>query len=107
MSKLSSELCAVTVVGLDLAKHVFQVHCVDAEGRAVVNRSLRRRELLAFFGVTVTVYLTPDYAHGFGHGASVASRHSRHPAPRHPTRQRAAADVFRGLRDYGDRCENP
>jgi transposase len=50
MSKLSSELCAVTVVGLDLAKHVFQVHCVDAEGRAVVNRSLRRRELLAFFG---------------------------------------------------------
>jgi transposase len=50
MSKLSSELCAVTVVGLDLAKHVFQVHCVDAEGRTVVNRSLRRRELLAFFG---------------------------------------------------------
>jgi len=50
MSKLSSDLSSVTVVGLDLAKHVFQVHCVDSEGRAVVSRSLRRRELLAFFG---------------------------------------------------------
>jgi hypothetical protein len=26
MSKLSSELCGVTRVGLDLAKHVFQIH---------------------------------------------------------------------------------
>jgi transposase len=49
MSKLSSDLLSVTVVGLDLAKHVFQVHCVDGEGRVVVNRSLRRREVLAFF----------------------------------------------------------
>jgi transposase len=50
MSKLSSDLSAVTVVGLDLAKHVFQVHCVDSEGRTVLSRTLRRREVLAFFG---------------------------------------------------------
>jgi transposase len=50
MSKLSAELSSVTVVGLDLAKHVFQVHCIDGEGRAVVNRALRRREVLSFFG---------------------------------------------------------
>lgn len=30
MSKLSADLSVVTSVGLDLAKHIFQVHCVDA-----------------------------------------------------------------------------
>lgn len=49
LSKLSSDLSSVTVVGLDLAKHVFQLHCVDGEGRAVLARSLRRRELIPFF----------------------------------------------------------
>lgn len=49
MSKLSSDLSRVTIVGLDLAKHVFQVHCIDAGGRVVLNRSLRRRELAGFF----------------------------------------------------------
>lgn len=28
MSKLPSDMSAVTSVGLDLAKHVFQIHCV-------------------------------------------------------------------------------
>ena len=36
-------------IGLDLAKSVFQVHGVDAEGRAVVRRQLRRSQVLAFF----------------------------------------------------------
>src|SRR5258708_1970492 len=35
--------------GIDLAKSVFQVHGVDASGRAVVERQLRRHRLLAFF----------------------------------------------------------
>jgi transposase len=39
----------VTTIGLDLAKKVFQVHGVDAAGVAVVRRSLRRRQVLAFF----------------------------------------------------------
>ncbi len=38
-----------TTIGLDLAKSVFQVHGVDAEGRAVVRRQLRRGQVLAFF----------------------------------------------------------
>ncbi|QLC26840.1 IS110 family transposase [Parasphingopyxis algicola] len=42
-------MSSVTVVGLDLAKHVFQVHCVDTEERIVVARSLRRSQLLPFF----------------------------------------------------------
>jgi len=36
MSKLSSDLSSVTVVGLDLAKHVFQVHCGFLDHRHLV-----------------------------------------------------------------------
>lgn len=36
-------------VGLDIAKHVFQVHAVDARGAIVIRRKLRRSELLRFF----------------------------------------------------------
>jgi transposase len=39
----------VTTIGLDLAKKVFQVHGVDAAGTVVMRRSLRRRQVLAFF----------------------------------------------------------
>ena len=49
MSKVSRDLSSVTVVGFDLAKLVFQVCCVDGEGRVVSNHSLRWRDVLAFF----------------------------------------------------------
>lgn len=49
MSKLAADLSVVTSVGLDLAKHVFQVHCVDAGGKVIVARALRRRDILPFF----------------------------------------------------------
>jgi transposase len=39
----------VTTIGLDLAKSVFQVHGVDADGRMVPRRKLRRGEVEAFF----------------------------------------------------------
>ena len=39
----------VTAIGLDLAKRVFQVHGVDADGRVVVQRRLQRGEVAAFF----------------------------------------------------------
>lgn len=42
-------MAEVTTIGLDLAKTVFQVHGVDAAGAVVVRRSLRRRQVLAFF----------------------------------------------------------
>lgn len=38
-----------TIIGLDLAKHVFQAHGVDAAGKAVLRKKLRRSELIAFF----------------------------------------------------------
>jgi transposase len=39
----------ITTIGLDLAKHVFQVHAVDADGRVLLRKSLRRAQLLPFF----------------------------------------------------------
>jgi transposase len=42
-------MVAITTVGLDIAKSVFQVHGVDAQGGVVVRRQLKRRYVLAFF----------------------------------------------------------
>jgi transposase len=49
MVKSITDLSSVTTVGLDLAKHVFQVHGVDALGRVVVAKAIRRNKLLEFF----------------------------------------------------------
>ena len=49
MGKSIINLSSVTTVGLDLAKHVFQVHCVDASGFVVVAKAIRRNKLLEFF----------------------------------------------------------
>ena len=40
----------VSVIGLDLAKHVFQVHGADAAGRVMLRRKVRRAQVLEFFG---------------------------------------------------------
>ena len=39
----------ITTIGLDIAKSVFQVHGVDAEGEVILRRQLKRRYVLAFF----------------------------------------------------------
>ncbi|MGD9617546.1 MAG: IS110 family transposase [Alphaproteobacteria bacterium] len=39
----------VTVIGLDLAKNVFQLHGIDAEGRVLMRRQVRRHQLLKYF----------------------------------------------------------
>ena len=40
---------AITTIGLDIAKSVFQVHGIDAEGKVLIRRQLKRRYVLAFF----------------------------------------------------------
>lgn len=40
---------AITTVGLDIAKSVFQVHGVDAVGQVIIRRQLKRRYVLPFF----------------------------------------------------------
>ena len=39
----------VITIGVDLAKSVFQIHGVDAEGAVVFRRRLRRGQVLPFF----------------------------------------------------------
>lgn len=39
----------ITTIGLDLAKHWFQIHGVNAAGKVVARRRLRRTEVVAFF----------------------------------------------------------
>src|SRR6478752_1468553 len=40
---------AVTTIGLDIAKSIFQIHGVDAAGNVIVRRKLKRRYVLPFF----------------------------------------------------------
>lgn len=40
----------ITTIGVDLAKNVFQLHGVTAEGTVTLRRQLRRRQVLEFFG---------------------------------------------------------
>jgi transposase len=43
-------LLQVRVIGLDTAKHVFQVHGADKSGRAVLRKRLRRSQVAGFLG---------------------------------------------------------
>ena len=38
----------VTIIGIDLAKHVFQLHGAAADGKVLCRRRVRREKLLAF-----------------------------------------------------------
>jgi len=42
-------MSTVSVIGLDLAKNIFQLHGVDATGRVVLRKSLRRDHVARFF----------------------------------------------------------
>ena len=44
----------VATIGLDLAKHVFQIHGIDAAEKVVIRRQLRRSQVKAFFEALAT-----------------------------------------------------
>jgi transposase len=39
----------ISTIGVDIAKHVFQVHGVDGQGKIVLVRQLRRQQMIEFF----------------------------------------------------------
>jgi transposase len=39
----------ITTIGLDIAKNGFQVDGIDASGKVVVGKQLRRSQVIAFF----------------------------------------------------------
>ena len=49
MSKVTLIGSKATLIGLDLAKSVFQIHGVDAEGKTVLRKRLSRGQMAAFF----------------------------------------------------------
>ena len=64
----------VTTIGLDLAKNVFQVHGVDAAGRVLMRRALRRSQVLAFFRQSAAL---PGRHGGVCDGALLGARAAR------------------------------
>ncbi len=39
----------ITTIGIDLAKNVFQIHGVDAHGKTVIKKQLKRDQVAPFF----------------------------------------------------------
>ncbi len=71
MGKSITDLSSVTTVGLDLAKQVFQVHAIDASGRVIVAKAIRRKEAA---GVLRLAAALPRRAGGLRVGASLGAR---------------------------------
>jgi transposase len=42
----------ITAIGIDLAKEVFAIHCVDKQGHVVLRKQLKRTEMTKFFLIT-------------------------------------------------------
>jgi transposase len=63
-----------TTVGLDLAKNLFQVHAVDAAGKVVLRRKLRRGDVVDFFAKLPPVTIGMEACGGAHYWARELSR---------------------------------
>ena len=62
----------ITMIGLDIAKNVFQVHGIDATEKVVVRKQLRRGQLIKFFEALAPCALSawkPAPRHIIGHAS--------------------------------------
>ena len=59
----------ITMIGLDLAKNVFQVHAVDAAGAVVLRQQLRRAQVEKFFAGLPTAVVGMEACAGAHHWA--------------------------------------
>jgi len=61
----------IKTIGLGLAKHVFQVHGVDATGECVLRKRLRRGQVIPFFAGCHGVWLgwRPERRRTIGHAS--------------------------------------
>ncbi len=65
----------ISMIGLDLAKHVFQVHGVDASGGVVLRRQLRRSAVEKFFAQLPPCTVGMEACGGAHHWARVIGRY--------------------------------
>ena len=49
LKRMGAPAMNVTTVGMDLAKNVLQVHGVDARGKVILRKQLRRAQVAPFF----------------------------------------------------------
>ena len=94
-------MTTITTIGLDLAKKVFQVHGVDAEGKVVVVRKLRRKEVLAFFAKLAPCLVGMEAACGSAHCRTREIAKLGHTVKLMPPKY-VKAYVKRGKTDAGD-----
>jgi transposase len=93
-------MTTITTIGLDLAKKVFQVHGVDGEGKVVIARKLRRKEVLAFFAKLAPCLVGMEAcgsAHYWGREIVKLGHNAKLMPPRY-----VKAYVKRGKTDAGD-----
>ena len=62
---------SITMIGLDTAKSVFQVHAVDGAGQVVTRRKLRRNELTTFFETQAACLVVMEACSAAHHWARV------------------------------------
>lgn len=63
------------MIGLDLAKNVFQVHGVDGAGQAVIRRQVRRAQMEKFFAGLRPAVIGMEACGGAHYWARLAQRH--------------------------------
>jgi transposase len=71
----------ISTIGLDLAKNVFQVHGVDAAGRVVLQRQLRRGAVDRFFAQLPPCMVGIEACGSAHHWARVIGRHGHQVRP--------------------------
>ena len=59
----------VSIIGLDISKHVFHAHGVDGRGRAVFSKRIRRGRLLDFFAAQPSCTVALEACGGAHHWA--------------------------------------
>src|SRR3974377_2563854 len=59
----------VSIIGLDIAKHVFHVHGADERGRAVFSKRISRGKLLDFFAAQPSCTVALEACGGAHHWA--------------------------------------
>jgi transposase len=67
-------MAKISMIGLDLAKNVFQVHGVDASGAVVLRRQLRRGQVEKFFAQQAPTLVGMEACAGAHHWARVIGR---------------------------------
>jgi transposase len=95
----------VTTIGMDLAKNVFQVHGVDARGKTVLKRQLKRAQVATFFANLPMCLVGMEAcgsAHHWARKVGVLGHEVKLMAPQFVKARTAQANQIRGLLgEYG------